>query len=197
MPHLPWCPAVTVANGRALRGARLLPAAGGAALLLLGVALPTGPASAQLDKILPNAVQKMLPGATQDDSQTLADGKRACERYAQDRGLDVRRIRDARPSGKNNVEVTLDVESHSARQDYLCTYDTGDQQVRTLERSRTTEARSGDVSETLARRARQSCEDAAQHRDYSDVEVTDVARAARKASCKWPCAPAPAAPATT
>ena len=155
---------------------QILTYVGGLALGFLTIATPTSPAMAQLDKILPDAVQKILPGAEQGSSEALSAGKTACERYAQNRGFDVRRIREARPTGKNNIQVTLDIERRDGRQDYICTYDTGDNEVRTLEPAQPTQARDSDhgVTATVARRARQACEDVAQQRDYTDVEVTDV-----------------------
>jgi hypothetical protein len=159
-----------------VRAGHLLSGVGGLALIFLGVTLPTGPATAQLDKMLPNALQKILPGGGQDQGDAIPAAKKACERYAQDRGFDVRRVREAQPSGKNNIEVTLDLDQRNGREDYICTYDTGDRQVRTLERTRGTQARDSNqgVAQSLARRARQACEEIAQRRDYAYVEVTDV-----------------------
>ena len=149
---------------------------GALALLLVSASS----AQAQLDDLL----KQVLPGATQQqNSGDAADqGERACERYAEGKGLDVQRVLETRPSGSNNLEVTLRVANHNESYEARCVYDTGDREVRGLETvSGTTQALdrdrdrdNGEVGERLARRAEDACEDLARQRDYSDIGFDDV-----------------------
>src|SRR5215213_5647870 len=93
----------------------------GAALVLLaaGLLLAPGAAQAQLNP-------QVLPGAGQDQGDAAAAGERACQRYAEDQGLDVRRVLKTRRSGNNNLEVTLSVEDRKDRYEARCIYDSGD-----------------------------------------------------------------------
>ncbi|HVI37238.1 MAG TPA: hypothetical protein VM684_13490, partial [Gaiellales bacterium] len=69
---------------------------GAASFLLLmgGGLLAAGSARAQLNP--QDLLKQVLPGATQDKGSGDSDssGERACQRYAEDKGLDVRKIRD-------------------------------------------------------------------------------------------------------
>ncbi len=155
---------------------RLSPATAiGVALLAAGLVLAgTARAQSQPEQLL----RQILPGITgQQDPQALRDaGERACERYAEDRGLDVRRVLEARRSGEEDLEVTLDVEDRDDRYDAVCLYDSRDQDVREFERARGSASRGGDeeVDEALERRARDACQDAAEDRDLDEVDVDEV-----------------------
>ena len=75
----------------------------------------------------------MLPGGTSDSDNSAASGERACQRYAEKQGLEVRRIGDTSRSGSNNLEVLLSVEDRDDRYDARCIYDTKDKEVREFE----------------------------------------------------------------
>ena len=155
----------------------------GAALVLLAAGLLLAPGAAQAQLNPQELLKQVLPGAGQDQDpgDAAAAGERACQRYAEDQGLDVRRVLKTRRSGNNNLEVTLSVEDRNDRYEARCIYDSGDREVRELEpvRGTTTQARSrgGDdeeVDERLARRAQDACEDLAKDRDLKDVDVKGV-----------------------
>jgi hypothetical protein len=154
--------------------------AAGLVLLAAGLLLAPGAARAQLNP--QELLKQVLPGAGQDQDpgDAAAAGERACQRYAEDQGLDVRRVLETRRSGNNNLEVTLSVEDRNDRYEARCVYDSGDREVRELEPVRgTTQARGrgGDddeVDERLARRAQDACEELAQDRDLEDVDVEGV-----------------------
>jgi hypothetical protein len=154
----------------------------GAALALLAAGLLLAPGGAARAQLNPQELLKqVLPGATQDTGDAAAAGERACQRYAEDQGLDVRRVVQTRRSGNNNLEVTLSVEDRDDRYEARCVYDSGDREVRELEpvRGTTTQARSrgGDddeVDQRLARRAQDACEDLARDRDLENVDVEGV-----------------------
>jgi hypothetical protein len=150
-----------------------------AALLASGLLLAPGAARAQLDP--QELLKQVLPGGggeAQDLGEAAAAGERACERHAEDQGLEVRRVLDTRRSGRDNLEVTLSVEDRDDRFEARCVYDTGDGEVRELEAVRgTAEARGRDgdegddgVDERLARRAEDACAELARDRDLDDVE---------------------------
>jgi hypothetical protein len=165
---------MTMPAPRALRR----PGATGLALLAAGVLLAPGAAQAQLNP--QELLKQVIPGASQDSGDAAAEGERACQRYAEDEGLDVRRVLETRRSGDNNLEVTLSVEDRDDRFEARCVYDSGDGEVRELEPVRgTTEARGRDgdddeVDERLARRAQDACEELAQDRDLDDVDFEGV-----------------------
>lgn len=117
--------------------------AAGCALLAAGL-VPAGAARAQSQP--EQLLRQVLPGLTgQQDPEALRDaGERACERYAEDRGLDVRRVVEARRSGEEDLEVTLDVEDRDDRYDAVCLYDSRDQDVREFERARGSASREDD-----------------------------------------------------
>ncbi|HEX6014195.1 MAG TPA: hypothetical protein VFY87_20835, partial [Geminicoccaceae bacterium] len=136
-------------------------------------------ARAQLDP--QELLKQVLPGGgrggeAQDRGEAAAAGERACERHAEDQGLEVRRVLEARRSGRDNLEVTLSVEDRDDRFEARCIYDTGDGEVRELEAvGGTTQARGRDgdddeVDERGARRARDACEELARDRDLDDVD---------------------------
>jgi hypothetical protein len=153
---------------------RLLLAGGaGATLLMAGTLLPGGVAHAQ--SAAEQLLKQVLPGATQGgDDDLAAAGERACERFAEDEGLDVRRIVETRRSGSNNLEVTLSVEDRDGRFEAVCLYDGQDQEVAELEPVRGARGDDEEVDERLADRARDACEDAAERRDLEEVDVDDV-----------------------
>jgi hypothetical protein len=141
-------------------------------LLTAAILWPSGDAQAQLDDLL----KQVLPGTRQDPGQAAAAGEQACERYAEDRGLDVQRVIGTRPSGNNNLEISLSVEDRDERYEALCVYDTGDGTVRELEAvSGTTEAHSrgeddnDDVDQRTAQRAHDACERLARDQGLDDV----------------------------
>jgi hypothetical protein len=148
-----------------------------ALLIAAGILLVPPPAEAQLNP--QELLKQVLPGAEQDQGDAAASGEQACERFAEDQGLDVRRILETRRVGNNNLEVTLSVEDRDERYEARCVYDTGDGEVRELEAvSGTTEARSRDgddeVDEQLSQRAQDACEDLARDRDLDDVDFEGV-----------------------
>jgi len=152
-----------------------------AVLVLLAVGLLLAPGAAQAQLNPQELLKQVLPGAGQDQGDAAAAGERACQRYAEDHGLDVRRVVKTRRSGNNNLEVTLSVEDRNDRYEARCVYDSGDREVRELEpvRGTTTQVRSrgGDdeeVDERLARRAQDACEDLARDRDLENVDVKGV-----------------------
>jgi len=152
----------------------------GAALVLLAAGLLLAPGAARAQLNPQELLKQVLPGAGQDQGDAAAAGEQACQRYAEDQGLDVRRVVKTRRSGNNNLEVTLSVEDRDDRYEARCVYDSGDREVRELEPVRgTTQARSrgGDddeVDQRLARRAQDACEDLARDRDLDDVDVRGV-----------------------
>ena len=155
------------------------PYAAALVLLAAGLLLAPGTARAQLNP--QELLKQVLPGAGQDTGDAAAAGERACQRYAEDQGLDVRRVVQTRRSGNNNLEVMLSVEDRNDRYEARCVYDSGDREVRELEpvRGTTTQARSrgGDddeVDQRLARRAQDACEDLARDRDLENVDVKGV-----------------------
>ena len=102
----------------------------GPLLLAAGMLLAGGDAAqAQLNP--QELLKQVLPGATSDSNGSAASGERACQRYAEMQGLDVRRISDTSRSGSNNLEVLLSVEDRDDRYDARCIYDTTDEEVRT------------------------------------------------------------------
>jgi hypothetical protein len=149
------------------------------ALVLLAVGILLAPSAARAQFNPQDLLKQVLPGAGQGSGDAAAAGERACQRYAEDRGLDVRRVLETRRSGNNNLEVMLSVEDRNDRYEARCVYDSGDGEVRELEAvSGTTQARDrrGDdeVDERLARRARDACEDLARDRDFESVDVEGV-----------------------
>lgn len=148
----------------------------GPLLLAAGILLvASGGAQAQLNP--QELLKQVLPGATQDSEDSTASGERACQRYAEEQGLEVRRISDTSRSGSNNLEVLLSVEDRNDRYDARCIYDTKDQEVREFEPVLTsTGNQDGGVSERLAQRAREACEELALDRELDDVDF-DEARA--------------------
>ncbi len=157
---------------------RRRPCASALVLLAVGILLTPSAARAQFNP--QDLLKQVLPGAGQQDRGDAASaGERACQRYAEDRGLDVRRVLETRRSGNNNLEVTLSVEDRNDRYEARCVYDSGDGEVRELEAvGGTTRARDrgGDdeVDERLARRAQDACEDLARDRDFESVDVEGV-----------------------
>jgi hypothetical protein len=157
------------------------PGAAGLILLAAGLLLAPSAARAQLDP--QELLKQVLPGGgggeARDPGDAAAAGERACERHAEDQGLEVRRVLGTRPSGNNNLEVTLSVEDRDDRFEARCVYDSGDGEVRELEAvSGTTQARGRDgdegddeIDERLARRAQDACEELAQERDLEDIDV--------------------------
>jgi len=145
-------------------------------LLLGGGLLAAGSAQAQLNP--QDLLKQVLPGgATQDQGSGDSDsaGERACQRYAEKKGLDVRRVRDTRRSGRNNVEVVLDVQDRHDRYDARCIYDTNDQEVRELTPINSDDqGRNGGVDERLARRAQDACEQLAEDRNLQDVDLGEA-----------------------
>jgi hypothetical protein len=150
------------------------------ALVLLAVGILLAPSAAWAQFNPQDLLKQVLPGAGQQNRGDAASaGERACQRYAEDRGLDVRRVLETRRSGNNNLEVMLSVEDRNDRYEARCVYDSGDGEVRELEAvSGTTQARDrrGDdeVDERLARRARDACENLARDRDFESVDVEGV-----------------------
>ena len=144
----------------------------GPLLLAVAVLLASGAAQAQLNP--QELLKQVLPGTSEgsDSSDSDAASERACQRYAEKQGLDVRKVRDTRSSGKNNVEVTLSVQDRHDRYDARCIYDTDDQEVRELTRMGTSKDAAGDsgVDERLATRAQDACEQLAEDRNLEDVD---------------------------
>ena len=151
-----------------------------AALVLLAAGLLLAPGATQAQLNPQELLKQVLPGAGQDQGDAAAAGERACQRYAEDQGLDVRRVLKTRRSGNNNLEVTLSVEDRNDRYEARCVYDSGDREVRELEPVRgTTQARGrgGDddeVDERLARRAQDACEQLAEDRNLQDVDLGEA-----------------------
>ena len=116
---------------------RRRPCASTLVLLAVGILLAPSAARAQfnpqdlLKQVLPGAGQDR-GGAGQDRGDAASAGERACRRYAEDRGLDVRRVLETRRSGNNNLEVMLSVEDRNDRYEARCVYDSGDGEVREL-----------------------------------------------------------------
>lgn len=161
---------------------RLLAGAAGLASFVAAGLLQAGPTQAQSQQP-GELLRQVLPGLLgQEDPQALRDaGEQACERYAEDQGLDVRRVLDARRAGEEDLEVTLEVEDRDDRYDAVCLYDGRDREVRELERARgsTSSARRGgdeEVDEALAQRARDACRDAAEDRDLDEVDADGEVR---------------------
>ena len=156
---------------------RRCPRAAGLFLLAGGLLAPGGVAQAQFNP--QDLLKQVLPGATEDSSDSIASGERACQRYAENQGLDVRDIRETRRSGTDNLEVTLSVEDRDDRYDARCIYDTSDQDVRELVPIRTgNQARharqDSDVDERLAQRAQNACEKLAEECDLEDVDFAEA-----------------------
>ena len=107
------------------------PRAAGLFLLAGGILLVSG-GMAQAQFNPQELLKQVLPGSTENSDDSVASGERACQRYAEKHGLDVRDIGKARRSGTDNLEITLSVEDHNDRYDARCVYDTGDQAVREL-----------------------------------------------------------------
>jgi hypothetical protein len=148
---------------------------GAAGLCLLAASLLPADAGAQAQLNPQELLKQVLPGANQDSGSgdSEAAGERACQRYAERHGLDVRRIRDSRQSGKNNLEVTLSVEDSNDRYEARCIYDTDDQEVRELTRLESDDHGNG-VNERTARRAQNACEQLAEDRKLKDVDLGDA-----------------------
>jgi hypothetical protein len=157
----------------------------GAALVLLAAGLLLAPGDTARAQLNPqDLLKQVLPGGGNQDQgsgDSESAGERACQRYAEDQGLDVRRVVKTRRSGNNNLEVTLSVEDRDDRYEARCVYDSGDREVRELEpvRGTTTQARSrgGDddeVDQRLARRAQDACEQLAEDRDLQDVDLGEA-----------------------
>ena len=148
----------------------------GPLLLAAGMLLAAGGAAqAQLNP--QELLKQVLPGASQDSDDSAASGERACQRYAEKQGLEVRKISDTSRSGSNNLEVLLSVEDRDDRYDARCIYDTKDEEVREFEPVHaSTGDQDGEVSERLAQRAQEACEELALDRDLDDVDF-DEARA--------------------
>ncbi len=158
---------------------RLSPSAGcrsaAAAILVAAVCgFTAADANAQLNP--QELLKQVLPGAERGTPENnAATGEFECQRYAEDQGLEVRRIVESRRSGANNLEVTLNVDDRGERYDSRCIYDSGDRVVRELRPIRTA-ARSNrdeEIDDRLARRAQQACADMAQDRDLDDVDFQD------------------------
>ena len=67
------------------------PRAAGLFLLAGGILLiPAGAAQAQFNP--QDLLKQVLPGATENSDDSIASGERACQRYAENQGLDVRDI---------------------------------------------------------------------------------------------------------
>ena len=108
----------------------------GAALVLLAAGLLLAPGAARAQLNPQDLLKQVLPGGGNQDqgsSDSESAGERACQRYAEDQGLDVRRVVKTRRSGNNNLEVTLSVEDRDDRYEARCVYDSGDREVRELE----------------------------------------------------------------
>ena len=155
------------------------PRAAGLVLLGGGILLVSG-GMAQAQFNPQELLKQVLPGSTENSDDSVASGERACQRYAEKHGLDVRDIGKARRSGTDNLEITLSVEDHNDRYDARCIYDTSDQDVRELVPIRTSSNRSrtarqdSDVDERLAQRAQYACEKLAEDRDLEDVDFAEA-----------------------
>ena len=143
-----------------------------ASLVVAGALLPVRAANAQSQA--EQLLRQVLPGVTGGSNGDLsADGERACERFAEGKGLDVRRVVGTRQSGSDRVAVTLSVEDRNDRYETLCIYDGRDREVVRLASARDRRG-DGAPDDQLAERARDACEDAAMGRDLDDVDVDDV-----------------------
>lgn len=157
------------------------PRVAGLFLLAGGILLISeGVAQAQLNP--QDLLKQVLPGATQgsqDSRDSVTSGERACQRYAEKKGLDVRDIGETRRSGTDNLEVMLSVEDRHDRYDARCIYDTGDQAVRELvpihaSSSRARDDQDSNVNERLAQRAQNACEKLADERDLKEVDFAEA-----------------------
>jgi hypothetical protein len=83
---------------------------GASALALAGAALAIAPGTAAAQSAAEQLLRQVIPGADGDAQQVAADAERACERYAEDQRLDVRDILGSRSAGRDEFEVTLQVE---------------------------------------------------------------------------------------
>src|SRR5207342_1691515 len=78
------------------------PRAAGLVLLGGGILLVSGGmAHAQFNP--QDLLKQVLPGSTENSDDSVASGERACQRYAEKHGLDVRDIGKARRSGTDNL----------------------------------------------------------------------------------------------
>ena len=130
--------------------------------VLLSTAILLPPAAAAQAQSLDDLIGTVLRGVTQgQDREPMERAMQACARHAEDERLDVRRVDDARRVGNNDVEVVLRVEDRNDDYEVVCIYDTGENEVRRLERTGSSQARGRgeDVDERLAERARERCED--------------------------------------
>ena len=155
------------------------PRATGRFLLAGGLLLVSG-GMAQAQFNPQELLKQVLPGSTENSDDSAASGERACQRYAEKHGLDVRDIGKVRRSGTDNLEITLSVEDHNDRYYARCVYDTGDQAVRELMPIRTSSDRAhndrqnSDVDKRLAQRAQNACEKLAEDRDLEDVDFAEA-----------------------
>jgi hypothetical protein len=158
---------------------RRCPRAAGLFLLAGGILLVSG-GMAQGQFNPQDLLKQVLPGSTENSDDSIASGERACQRYAEKQGLDVRDIGKTRRSGTDNLEVTLSVEDRDDRYDARCIYDTSDQDVRELVPIRTSSNRAhndrqdSDIDERLAQRAQDACEKLAEDRDLEDVDFAEA-----------------------
>lgn len=148
-----------------------------AAAFVVAAAFCLAPDGARAQLNPEELLKQVLPGATQGTTENAAAGEFACQRYAEDQGLEVRRVIDSRPSGRNDLEVTLSIDDRDGRYDARCIYDNGDREVRELRPIQTAASRSSrsrdEVSDGVARRARQACAEMARDRDLSAVDMQD------------------------
>jgi hypothetical protein len=148
-----------------------------AAGIVVAAAFCFAPGGAQAQLNPQELLKQVLPGAAQGTSDNdAAAGEFECQRYAEDQGLEVRRIVESRRSGTNNLEVTLSVDDRDERYDARCIYDSGDREVRELEpvRIASRSSRSDeDVDDGMARRARQACAEMAEDRDLDALDLED------------------------
>ena len=145
----------------------------GPLLFAAGMLLAGGDATqAQLNP--QELLKQVMPGVTSDSDDSAASGERACQRYAEKQGFEVRRIGDTSRSGSNNLEVLLSVEDRDDRYDARCIYDTKDEEVREFDPVRASRGdQDGEVSGRLAQRAQDACEELAQDRDLDDVDFDE------------------------
>jgi hypothetical protein len=153
--------------------------AGASGPILVGAVLLLTPGTAAAQSAAEQLLRQVIPGAGGDAQQVAADAERACERYAKDQRLDVRDILGSRSAGRDEFEVTLRVEDRDDQYDARCFYDMREREVTELEPLEATQARGGrdeedEVDERLAREARDACLDAAERRDFDDIEVGDA-----------------------
>ena len=146
----------------------------GPALLSAAILLPPAAAQAQSANDFLGTILRGVPQG--QDREPMERAVQACTRHAEDERLEVRRVEDARRVGNNDVEVVLRVEDRNDDYDVVCPYDTGDNEVRRLERNSSSQTRDQDedIDERLAERARERCEDLARDRDLEDVDVVEV-----------------------